>query len=92
MATLETMNPVAKRTSDQHALAPRMDALSNKTIGIYWNTKKGGDVLLGRLSELMQKDFPDVRFKRYSHMFPFPSDVIDDMISECDAVMGSAGD
>ena len=92
MATLEIVNPVAKRTGGQYAAAPRLDTLSGKTVGIYWNIKKGGDVLLGRVSELLRKDFPDVRFKRYTHMFPFPLDYIEDMISECDAVMGSAGD
>ena len=86
------MNPVAKRTGGQHPSAPRVDTLSDKTVGVYWNTKKGGDVLLQRLSELIQQSFPDVRFKKYSHMFPFPSDLIKDMISECDAVVGSAGD
>ncbi len=92
MATLEIMNPVAKRTGGAFPPAPRLDTLSDKTVGIYWNTKTGGDVALKRLAELMRKDFPKVQFKNFTHRFPVPSDVIEDIISQCDAVMGSTGD
>jgi hypothetical protein len=86
------MNPVAKCTGGDVAPAPRLSTLSDKTIGIYWNTKAGGDVALQRVAEIIQKDFPGVRFNNYVHHPPTPSDMIEDMLSQCDAVIGSTGD
>jgi hypothetical protein len=92
MTTLEIMNPVAKRTGGEVAPAPRLDTLAGKTIGIYWNTKVGGDVALQRVAEIIQNDYPEVRFNNYVHHPPVPSDMIDEMLSQCDAVIGSTGD
>ena len=72
MATLEIMNPVAKRTGGTFPPARRLDTLSGKTVGIYWNTKKGGEVALNRLAELMRKDFPKVQFKNFTHRYVAP--------------------
>ena len=92
MSTLEIMNPVAKCTGGEVSPAPRLDTLAGKTIGFYWNTKAGGDVALQRVAEIIQKDFPGVRLNNYVHHYPAPSDMIEDMLSQCDAVIGSTGD
>ena len=92
MSTLEIMNPVARTIAGAFAPAPRPASLSNKTVGIYWNTKHGGDIALKRLAELVQKDFPGVQVKNFTHHYPAPSDMIAGLISQCDAVIGSTGD
>lgn len=92
MATLEVMNPVSKSTGGKFPPAPRLDTLSHKTIGIYWNTKRGGDIALQRVAETIQRDYPEVRFKNFTHHYPAPSDMIEDMVSSSDAVIGSTGD
>ena len=92
MSTLEIMSPVAKSTGGNFAPAPRLETLTDKTIGLYWNTKSGGDVALQRVAELIQKDFPGVRFINFVHHYPAPSDMIEAMLSQCDAVLGTTGD
>ena len=92
MATLDIRNPVAKSTDAKFPPAPRLTDLSNKTIGIYWNTKAGGDIALQRVAEMLRKDYPLVRLKHFTHHYPAPSDMIEDMASSCDAVIGSTGD
>jgi hypothetical protein len=92
MAILEVLNPVATTNKGKFPPPSPLEAISGKTIGVYWDIKRGGDVALERLGELIAKDYPDVRFKRFEHHDPVPDDMIDDMISQCDAVMGSTGD
>ena len=42
------------------SLAPRIDTLAGKKIGLLWNHKPGGDVFLSRLAELLEKKYQDV--------------------------------
>ena len=92
MLTLEILNPVARTTGGGFPPAPRLASLSNKSLGIYWNTKKGGEIALKRLVELVQKDFSGVQVKNFTHHYPATSGILDGLISECDAVIASTGD
>lgn len=66
MARLEVMNPVASRVETEVPPAQRLDSLAGKTIGLFWNSKSGGDVALARVAELLSQRFPDVRAKQYA--------------------------
>jgi hypothetical protein len=61
-------------------------------VGIYWNTKHGGDTALKRIAELVQKDFSGTQIKFFTHHYPAPPETIEGLISQCDAVVGSTGD
>ena len=72
--------------------APRLDGLEGKTIGLLWNGKANGDVALRRTAELIAERYTDVKFKFYSGSMPCPPELLDELVSECDAAIGCTAD
>jgi len=54
MAGLEILNPVAQVSTRSSVLAPRLNSLENKRIGLYWNAQVNGDILLRRAAQLLE--------------------------------------
>ncbi|MBI2906071.1 MAG: hypothetical protein HYX92_00300 [Chloroflexi bacterium] len=50
MFTLEVLNPVAVSHGElkKYSLAPRPRTLDGKTVGLLWNSKRGGEVALAK--------------------------------------------
>ncbi|GAG61421.1 unnamed protein product, partial [marine sediment metagenome] len=46
MVEMGVLNPVADTKTEKFELASRLTDLSGKTIGLFWNAKSGGDILL----------------------------------------------
>ncbi len=98
MPTIEVLNPVAsKYTGMTVRPAPRLDTLNGKTIGLYWNQKSGGDVVLSRVSELIRQRFPDVSFRNYTGSIGWGRTVasdedVDRIAEECQGVIGTTAD
>ena len=57
MAGLEILNPVAQVSTRNSGLAPRLDTLENKRIGLYWNAQINGDVLLRHAAQLLENRY-----------------------------------
>ena len=97
MVRLEVKNPVAEQSISKVKLAPRLSDLKGKTIGLYWNMKAGGDVVLDRTLELLSEKYEDLHFKRFNGSVGFsmrhvtPDDA-DQIATECDAVIGATSD
>jgi hypothetical protein len=51
------LEPIASTASKQIPLSRRLASLNNKTIGILWNTKPNGDILLRRIHELLSEKY-----------------------------------
>ena len=92
---LEVLNPRgAVREIEKAAMPAGLQSLDGKTIGLFWNGKPGGDVLLSRTGELLQERFKDVNIISY---FPGKPDAskgaapstIKKVASEVDAVINS---
>ena len=56
-------DPVGEVDEQKHAIAPRLDTLDGKVIGLLDNTKHFADVLLQDIGELLRSDFPQARFR-----------------------------
>ena len=97
MIELSVLNPVAEAKREKVELAPRLTDLSGKTIGLLWNAKSGGDVLLEQNAELLKQRYSGIKFKNYlgavGHIMRHATAEQADTISkECDAVIGSTAD
>jgi len=97
MAELRVLNPVADAKPIKVELAPRLTDLNDKTIGLYWNAKSGGDILLEQNAELLKKRYSGIKFKNYLGAVGFvvrhmPAEQADVIARECDAVIGTTSD
>lgn len=94
MFTLEVLNPVAQSEGETKvsAAARRPTTLNGLTVGLIWNSKRGGEVALTKAGELIASKYSGVTVKRYDGSMPCEKDLIARAKSECDVFVGSTGD
>lgn len=97
MVNLEVLNPVADRPKRKFELAPRINDLMGKTIGLYWNAKPGGDIILERTAQLLSQKFRGTCLKKYTPVGSMGTAMattkdLDTMAKECDAIIGTSAD
>ena len=92
---LEVLNPRGATEEVKEAtMPPGLESMDGKTIGLFGNGKPGGDVLMTRLGEGLQRQFKDVKIIPY---FPGKPDTskgadaatLQKVASEVDAVINS---
>ncbi len=94
-AELTVLNPVAQLASELGALpsaAQRPSTLEGRRVGLYWNRKPGGNFALERVGDLLQDRYPDVETHFYHGRRPISEDLIGDIKSSCDVVVGATAD
>ncbi len=91
MAQLEVLNPVAQHFGHDTALAPRLQTLDKKRIGLYWNGKPGGEIALARVKELLGKKLQGAEFKLIKSSVPGPKECVEEG-KTFDAIIASTGD
>jgi len=97
MVEMGVLNPVADTKTEKFELASRLTDLNGKTIGLFWNAKSGGDVLLEQNAELLKQRYSGIKFRNYlgaegfvmRHLTAEQAEVI---ARECHAVIGSTSD
>ncbi len=94
MYTLEVLNPVAVSKGEllKTSAAPRPDSLAGKRVGLLWNAKRGGNIGLARVGELLQSRHPDIKLLFVQGTRGFSPAVMQQAVKECDVVVGSTGD
>ncbi|MBI2906626.1 MAG: hypothetical protein HYX92_03100 [Chloroflexi bacterium] len=94
MFGLEVLNPVAVSQGEleKYAPAPRPDTLNGKTVGLLWNSKRGGEVALAKAGELLQSRFRDAKLVRYDGSVHCETELLKQVKKDCDVVIGSTGD
>jgi hypothetical protein len=97
MATLEVLNPVATSEADQKQVktfepAERRRSLDDLTVGLIWNSKRGGELALDCAGKLLQGRYKNVRVVRYDGSMPCDKALLERAKSECDVFVGSTGD
>ena len=97
MTMLNVLNPVAQMVPEKINPADRLDELSGKTIGLYWNMKSGGDVALKRVAELLEAKYGTIKLRWYMPAHGHASrhsstEELDKVALDCDAVIGSTND
>jgi hypothetical protein len=85
--------PTAEENKAQDALAPRLDSLNGKVIGLLNNTKDLVDELLLEVKALLQKEFPGAQFRdfRKESVSGASADMLIEL-ARCDAVVAAVGD
>ena len=89
------LHPAAEDVAEQHELAPRLPHLQGATVGLIDNHKKNANVYLEELGRQLRKAYGVSRLVTYrkdSQSIPTPSDVLDQLASECDAIIHAVAD
>jgi hypothetical protein len=92
-STITVFEPIANASNQQDRLAPRMETLDGKLIGLLDNTKDLVDVLLNEVKALLEKDFPNARFQyfRKDSVSGAPPGLME-QVAQCNAVITAVGD
>ena len=75
--------------------ARRLNSLTNKRLGLLWNTRVGGDRFLKHVAELLHQKyhFAEIYFTKKKFIGnAAPTEIIDDLVSRVDAVVVGVGD
>ena len=94
MFTLEVLNPVAKSEGEIKisGAARRPHSLDGLTVGLLWNSKRGGELALMKAGELIKNKYKNVKVIRYDGSMPCDKEVMERAKKECDIFVGSTGD
>jgi hypothetical protein len=98
--SFEVLNPWAEADPiPQKGLAPRLQDLSGKKIGLLYNYKRASQPILREIQEGIKRKFSSVVFSWYSNLRPGTSIVaspskseFEDWVRSMDAVVGAVGD
>ncbi len=95
MANYIMLKPTAGGSTKRASLAPGLDTLHGKTIGILSNQKVNADEVLEALIKSIQEKYKIAkaikRTKRIQSQ-PAPPEVMNDLVNLCDAVVHGVGD
>lgn len=91
---LKVLNPAGAAKVAKGTGAPRVGSLDGKRIGLIYNQKPQGDVLLQRTAELLKERFKNVEITLYSRQCcePPPEGYIEAAVKGSDVAIGAAGD
>jgi hypothetical protein len=94
MFTLEVLNPVAQSEGEVKVskAARRVRSLDGLTLGLIWNSKRGGELALMKAGELIRDKYKSVRVIRYDGSMPCEKELMKKAEQECDIFIGSTGD
>jgi hypothetical protein len=88
---LDVRNPVAELATAPTPRAPRAKAAGGSRLGLWWNKKPGGDVVLERLADRLAPKLAS-ETKHYYGRYPGAPAFIEDCAAWSDVVVGSTGD
>ena len=94
MATYIMLRPTAVGRTSSASLAPGLDTLHGKTLGILSNQKINADEVLEALVTALQHRYKTATVVKRTKLIqsqPAPSDVMNDLVNLCDAVIHGVG-
>jgi hypothetical protein len=89
------LHPGAEDVAEQHGLAPRLSRLEGITVGLIDNHKRNADVYLEELARLFKEQYGVSRvvtYRKASQSMPTPSEALDKLVAECDAIIHAVAD
>jgi hypothetical protein len=92
--TPEVLNPVAQSEGETNVTgtAIRPGSLDGLTLGLLWNSKRGGEIALMKTGEFISNNYKNVKVIRYDGSMPCEKEIIEKAKRECDVFVGSTGD
>ena len=94
MATLKFLDPRVTINPKDQPLVPGLDTLEGKIIGIIDNGQANSTMMFQELAQLIQEKFHtrEVLFKtKPTHMQGAPRPIMEEILSQCDAVITGLG-
>ncbi|MER5787380.1 hypothetical protein [Streptomyces sp. NPDC001980] len=92
-ATFEVVNPTAdKLDSAETSLAPRLDTLNGKVLGLLSNSKPNAEIALQAVAEKIKETYPDLKIRLYPGSIRFEPGLLRRAIEESDALVGATAD
>jgi len=88
----EVLDPTAGYEAVVYGPAPRLEDLNNKKVGLFWNGKPGGNVVLDSIGALLQCRYESIQLKFFNAGFPAAPEMIKQMAAESDVVIVATGD
>lgn len=93
--TMRIVNPAGEDVRRPLELAPRLLSLKGKRIAIVDNTKHMAHVFLSELERLLQEKYEVSGFEYYRKphaSVPIPPDVLQRLVTSCDALVHGVAD
>ena len=93
--TIEVLNPTGRTASLDLAIAPRVDDLNGKILGLIDNGKPNFDIFLSRVEELLSQKFrfADVIYaKKALTGMALDKDKMEKLVADCDVVVSGMCD
>jgi hypothetical protein len=94
MAMLKMLDPRASVNTKDRPLAPGLDTLEGKVVGIIDNGQANSTTMFQELGKLLQENYrpAEVLFKtKPTHMQGAPKVIMEEFVSRCDAVITGLG-
>jgi hypothetical protein len=88
----EVLSPNAECDVVFHEPAPRPLELNHKKVGLYWNGKPDGDVLLNAIGEVLQRRFTGIKPLWFNPGFPLTQETKKQIAERADVVISAIGD
>ena len=95
MGNYTLLNPTSQDDAVEKYLAPRLDNLDGKVLGLLDITKNGSDIFLDRVEELIRArfDIADVvRVKKPTFSRPAPTELLINLAEQVDFVIEGLAD
>lgn len=92
---ITVLNPTAPPRELRTAMAVRPEDLRGKAVGFLWNSKPNGDVLFGRLEQLLREKYeiPAALYRRKpTASIPASEQVIEEMAAQVEVAVVGLGD
>ena len=94
MATIKFLDPRVTINPKDRPLAPALETLDGKTVGIIDNGQANSTTMFQELAKLVQEKFhaKEVIFKtKPTHMQGAPKPIMQEILNRCDAVITGLG-
>ncbi len=86
------MSPIGQSTLAKADLAPRLDALSGKVVGVIDNQKENANFALDAVVDELERRDLGIKILRYNKLFPAQAaHNLDEIVGACDAVINGVG-
>ena len=95
MSKYNLLNPTSQEETTEKYLAPRLDNLDGKVMGLLDITKNGSDIFLDRVEELICEQFniaEVVRVKKPTFSRPAPTELLVNLADRSDFVVEGLAD
>ncbi len=88
----EVLNPLAEYETPILALSQRLADLDEKKVGLFWNGKPNGDLLLEAIAKQLERRFKHMKRIKYDLSISVGPEKRRQMAEQCDAVVAAIGD